>query len=545
MSSGAEHAVETLLASAGCTVGASYGAISPPVHFATTFERDADLAYRSSGGYCYARIANPTRSLFERAVAAAERPPSSASDPARDGLEVDAAAFASGMAAVCSVFQAMPSGHVLLSDDVYHGVRSGLQTAFGAWGLGYTEVDMSDDGAVRRAVLRAYADRLKGCADLDSASRALQHFTLLLWLETPTNPCCKVVDIRNVSDIAGGITCDDVLRAMAGGDLRAAAASGASSASGAAALQPLLQPLVVVDATWCTPCLVRPLACGADLVVHSATKYLGGHSDLTGGVVVGWRKASTTGGTSAHSGGGGGGGGGDAAAPTMVAGAVGTERADTVEIFRRVRQLQTACGAVMAPFDCWLCLRGMRSLGARMRAHCTNAMAAASMLASHPAVSHVYYPGLPSHAGHAIAAAQMNGRYGGMLSVRVHGGRAAAVHFAARLRIFRRATSLGGTESLVEHRRSIEPADSQTPDDLLRMSIGIEEEHDILDDLRQALDSLNLLEPVRAGAGPGAGAGEASARKGAKGASAAHMSITGSTPGRAVRRTPSGMIMQI
>ena len=493
-------AVDTILAGAGCEVDASTGAITPPIHLTSTFERDADLAY--SRGFCYSRISNPTRNLFERAIAAAETPalqdaphggagvgdaaptaaeataaleggalvtPSAAAEGAPDplaaaaaavaavvrrndaaargaGLRAEAAAFASGMAAVCTIFQAVPGGHVLLSDDVYHGVRFALQTSFAHWGLAYTLVDMSDLAAVESALLAAR----------EREGAVVGEGTTLVWLETPSNPCCKVVDVAAVARLAH----DD---ATGGG------------------------ALVVVDATWCTPCAMRPLELGADLVLHSATKYLGGHSDLTGGAVVGW----TTHSEAARGGGGGGSGtqssGGAAPPPPPPAPTVTRARADAVELFRRVRQLQGCYGAVMAPFDCWLCLRGMRSLGARMRMHCSNAMAVAEALAVHDKVSAVYYAGLPGHPGHAVAAAQMGGRFGGMLSFRVAGGREAAVAVAARLRVFRRATSLGGTESLVEHRRSIEPPDSATPDDLLRISVGIEAPEAIVADLLQAL----------------------------------------------------------
>jgi cystathionine gamma-synthase len=205
--------------------------------------------------------------------------------------------------------------------------------------------------------------------------------------------------------------------------------------------------LVVCDNTWATPALTRPLELGADLVMHSTTKYLGGHSDVQGGAVV--------------------------------------ARAED-RLFQSVRLAQTLAGGVPSPFDCWLVLRGARSLAARLRVHCENAATVARFLLGHPAVSGVHYPGLPSHPGHAIAARQM-GAFGGMLSFEVAGGRATAMAAAGRLRVITRATSLGGTESLIEHRASIEGALTRAPEGLLRMSVGLEHPEDIVADLDQAL----------------------------------------------------------
>ncbi|NNJ11727.1 aminotransferase class V-fold PLP-dependent enzyme [Chloroflexales bacterium ZM16-3] len=208
--------------------------------------------------------------------------------------------------------------------------------------------------------------------------------------------------------------------------------------------------LCAVDNTWATPVLQRPLDLGADLAIHATTKYLGGHSDVLGGAVVA-REAGP--------------------------------------FFERVRFIQGNGGAVPAPFDCWLVLRGIRTLAYRVRAHAEHAMRVAQFLAAHPQIERVYYPGLASHPGHAVAARQMRG-FGGMLSVEVRGGQAAAMGVAARVKIFTRATSLGGVESLIEHRASVEGPESKTPQSLLRLSIGLEHPDDLIADLAQALGGL-------------------------------------------------------
>lgn len=201
------------------------------------------------------------------------------------------------------------------------------------------------------------------------------------------------------------------------------------------------------DNTWATPVLQRPLELGADLAVHATTKYLGGHGDVLGGAVL-------------------------------------TRVED--DFFGRVRRVQTAYGAVPSPFDCWLVLRGVRTLPLRMRAHSENAAQLAAYLSDHPGVDAVHYPGLPDHAGHDLAARQMSG-FGGMLSFQLKGGLDSAMAVAAKVKVFTRATSLGGTESLIEHRASIEGPDTQTPQNLLRLSVGIEDPGDLIDDLAQAL----------------------------------------------------------
>jgi cystathionine gamma-synthase len=302
-----------------------------------------------------------------------------------------AAAFASGSAASAAVFQALaPGDHVLAPIDAYHGTIRLLREVFLPWGLAATFVDMTDPDAVRRA---------------------LRPTTRLVWVETPSNPLLKITDIAAIAAIAHAV--------------------------GARCL---------CDNTWASPVLQRPLALGADLVLHATTKYLGGHSDVLGGAVI-------------------------------------AREADA--FFQRIRLVQTSGGAVPSPFECWLTLRGIRTLPLRVRAQADAALRIARFLADHPAVTAVHYPGLEGHPGHAVAARQM-AAFGGMLSFQVAGGRDAALAVAARVRLFTRATSLGGTESLIEHRASIEGPGTSTPDDLLRCSIGLEHPDDLIADLAAA-----------------------------------------------------------
>ena len=235
----------------------------------------------------------------------------------------------------------------------------------------------------------------------------------MVWVETPANPLLSITDLALVTAMA--------------------------HENGA---------WVVCDNTFATPVCQRPFDFGVDVIVHSGTKYLGGHSDVLSGLVV--------------------------------------VREDAA-LLERLQSWQRLAGAVLAPFDCWLLRRSIATLGLRVRTQCTNALAIAEFLLSHPAIERVYYPGLPQHPGHAIAAAQMPGGFGGVLSVGIAGGSEAAIDTARRTRFFTRATSLGGVESLIEHRASIEGPGSSTPQNLLRLSIGIEDVEDLIDDLAQAL----------------------------------------------------------
>jgi cystathionine gamma-synthase len=300
-----------------------------------------------------------------------------------------AALFASGTAAAAAVFLALkPGDHVIAPKVMYWGLRN--------WLLGYgfhvELVDMSDPAALKRA---------------------MRPETKLVWAETPSNPTWEITDIAAAAEIA-----------HAGG------------------------ARLAVDSTCATPVLSKPLALGADLVMHSATKYLNGHSDLAAGALV--------------------------------------TRADD-EHWQRIKTLRAQLGGILGSFEAWLLLRGMRTLYPRVRMACANAQALAERLSAHPGVAQVLYPGLKSFPGHAIAAKQMTGGFGGMLSIRVKGGEQAAIGVAAKVKVWKRATSLGGVESLIEHRASVEGANSPCPTDLLRLSAGIEDVEDLARDLEEAL----------------------------------------------------------
>ena len=369
--------IETIAAQAAHSIDPATGAVAPPIHLSTTFERDEDGGY--SRGFVYSRANNPNRQHLEECMALLEG-------------GVGAAAFSSGMAAISSVFQALaPGDHVVVPSDCYHGTSRVLQDVFSTWGLAVTWADMTD---------------------LDQVRQAMRPNTRLVWTETPSNPLLKITDLAAVSEIAheGGALC-------------------------------------ACDNTWASPILQQPLSLGADLVMHSTTKYLGGHEDVLGGVIV---------------------------------------TGDDSEFYRRVRLIQNNFGAVPSPFDCWLVLRGIRTLHLRMLAHSERAMRIAQFLQDHPRVESVHYPGLASHPGHDAAAGQMSG-YGGMLSFQVTGNKGAAMEVAAGVRLFVRATSLGGTQSLIEHRASIEGPDTETPDNLLRVSVGLENVDDLIEDLAGAL----------------------------------------------------------
>lgn len=375
---GATMHFETKAIHSGRKVDPATGAVSLPLNTSTTFERHADGSYPA--GFEYTRDANPTRNAFEAAMAALE------------GGQT-AMAFASGMAATTALFEGHPAKRrIVVPDDMYFGIRALIDETDIGTRFDCVPIDMRDLVALR-------------CALTDAP-------TGLVWVETPSNPLIRVVDIRAICSIA--------------------------HAAGA---------LVVVDNTWATPVLQRPLAFGADAVVHSVTKYIGGHSDLMAGVVV---------------------------------------LPEGSPLERPLRMIQRHKGAVAAPFDCWLALRGVQTLPLRMRAHCENALKVANALTRHPAVEAVLFPGLPDDPGHALAAGQMSG-FGAMLSFIVKGDAETAMAVTARLRLIIRATSLGGTHTLIEHRASVEGPKTMAPAGLLRLSIGLEHPQDIIDDLIQAL----------------------------------------------------------
>ncbi|MGZ5932548.1 MAG: trans-sulfuration enzyme family protein [Rhizomicrobium sp.] len=306
----------------------------------------------------------------------------------------DAALFASGMAAATAVFLSLkPGDHVVAPRMMYWLLRSWLLNFATEWGLRVDLVDMTDLSAVKAAMRPG--------------------MTKLIWVETPANPTWDITDLGAVSQIA-----------------RDAGAR------------------LAVDSTVATPVFTRPLDLGADIVMHSATKYLNGHSDLIGG-------------------------------------ALATRRDD--EHWARIKMLRTQLGGVPGAFEAWLLLRGMRTLFPRVRTAAASAQAIAEHFSRHVLVSEVLYPGLKNFAGHANAARQMSGGFGGMLSIRVKGGEGAAIATAAHVRIWKRATSIGGVESLIEHRASAEGPDTPCPRDLLRLSVGVEEVTDLIDDLEAAL----------------------------------------------------------
>jgi cystathionine gamma-synthase len=303
--------------------------------------------------------------------------------------------FSSGMAAAAAVFQSLArDSHVVAPHVMYWGLRSWLRNFSEAWGLAVEFVDATSLDALRQAVRPGR--------------------TSLLWIETPANPLWSVTDIAGAAEIAH-----------------------AASA------------LLAVDSTAATPVLTQPLALGADLVMHSATKYLNGHSDV-------------------------------------MAGALTTARED--QFWARLRTARSSGGAILGGFEAYLLLRGMRTLFPRVERACRSAHQIAEALSGNPRVLEVFYPGLLGHPGHAVAARQMTGGFGGMLSVRVRGGEEAAIAAAARVEVWKRATSLGGVESLIEHRASVEGPDSPAPPDLLRLSVGIEDPGDLIADLESALN---------------------------------------------------------
>jgi cystathionine gamma-synthase len=354
-------------------------AVVPPIHMASTYERDADNGYRS--GRIYARADNPTFDQAEATLAALE-----------GGAK--ALIFSSGMSAATACFLALsPGDHVVVPKVMYWSLRNWLANFATHWGLEVAFVDADRTDAIAAAV-RPGA-------------------TKLVWLETPANPTWAVSDIAAACEIA--------------------------HKAGA---------LLAVDSTVATPVLTRPIEHGADLVMHEATKYLNGHSDIIAGALVGARD-------DAH--------------------------------WAKLRAIRAQLGTILGQTEAWLLMRGMRTLFPRVQWACRSAEALAQKFAGHPMVAEVLYPGLPSFGGHAVARKQMSGGFGGMLSVRIKGGERAAIATAARVELWKRATSLGGVESLIEHRASIEGPGTPCPTDLLRLSVGMEDAGDLHDDLDQAL----------------------------------------------------------
>lgn len=382
---GTRPGLGTLAIHAGQRPDPSTGAVMTPIYQTSTYAQSSPGEHQ---GFEYSRSHNPTRFAYERCAAGLEN--------GRRGF-----AFASGLAATSTVLELLETGsHVIAMDDVYGGTyRLFEQVRRRSAGLDFSWIDLSDPAAFEAAI---------------------RPETRMVWIETPTNPLLKLVDIEQVAAIARK-------RGL----------------------------LVVVDNTFCSPIVQRPLELGADIVLHSATKYLNGHSDMVGGMVV-----------------------------------VG----DNSELAEQLAFLQNSVGAVQGPFDSFLALRGLKTLHLRMKAHCENAQAIADFLGSKAAVQEVIYPGLTSHPQHELAKRQMNG-FGGIVSVRLKGGFEAARRFCERTELFTLAESLGGVESLVNHpavmTHASVPAERRVAlglgDDLVRLSVGVEDLADLTAELSQAL----------------------------------------------------------
>ncbi len=353
------------------------GAVATPLYLSTTFERSQDGSHPY--GYVYSRAENPNRELLESAMAILEN-------------GENALAFSSGMAAVNALLQTFkPGDHILIPEDAYYTLILLTQEVFAQWGLEYDTIDMSALANVKAAV---------------------KPNTKLIWVETPSNPQLRIVDIEEIAKIAhqNGAIC-------------------------------------AVDNTWATPVLQNPINLGADISMHATTKYIGGHSDVLSGILV-FKKEN--------------------------------------ELFTKIKLIQKLAGAVPSPFDCWLLTRGIKTLWLRVKAQTDSTEKIANFLQNHPKVEKVYYPGLASHLNSEVAKKQMTG-FGAMLSFNLKGSESEALAFTGKVKLFMPATSLGGVESLIEHRRSIEGPNSISPPNLLRISVGLESANDLIEDLEQAL----------------------------------------------------------
>jgi cystathionine gamma-synthase len=387
-------AFETLAIHAGQDPDPATGAVVPPIYQVSTYKQDG------VGGLRGKELGAAARWIEGYEYSRTDNPTRGALEECLVALEDGARglAFASGMAASDCLVRAVckPGDHVLIPDDAYGGTFRLFDKVLTGWGVSYRPVPMSDPAAVRAAL----------------AERPAR----LVWVETPTNPLLGIADIAALAHL-----CRD---------------------AGA---------MLVVDNTFASPYLQQPLALGADAVVHSTTKYIGGHSDVVGGAVV------------------------------VADSSLGDQLYFT----------RNAVGSAPGPFDSWLTLRGAKTLAVRMDRHCQNAQRVADMLTGHPRVSQVFYPGLPSHPGHEVAAKQMRG-FGGMVSFRARGGAAEAVEICGRTRLFTLGESLGGVESLIEHparmtHASVAGSALEVPADLVRLSVGIESADDLIEDLRTAL----------------------------------------------------------
>jgi len=373
--------LETLSIHAGNHSDPSTGAVVSPLILSTTFERAEDGSI-VEGRDIYTRASNPNRRALEEKLAALE-----------GGSE--AITFASGQAATMSIFHSLGGNcHVILPDDIYYNTKVIIDNLYANFGLTCTAVDMTDLGAIKRAIKKN---------------------TKLIWVESPSNPSLKITDIQAVVKIAKAKNI-----------------------------------LVACDNTWATPFFTRPFEFGVDLIMHSTTKYFGGHSDILGGCVILPLDSSQ------------------------------------IDLPSKIRTFQTVGGAVPSPFDCWLLSRSLSTFAIRMPVHAQNAMKLATFFEAQPQIEKVNYPGLKSNEYHKVAKNQMIGGFGGMMSILVKGGQKEAMELASKLKIFKHATSLGGVESLIEHRFSVEGIHSSSPENLLRISVGIENIEDLIADFKQA-----------------------------------------------------------
>lgn len=392
----------TLLAHAGVDSPQPNAPMSPPLNLATTYTRPPDGAY-DDGDFHYARMDNPTRLLLEQTVGNLE----CHGDEREYNDIVTSCAFASGMAGVSSLVMSHKAPvTVLLPTDLYHGVPTVLADVMDRFNVKYQKVDFSDESLLEKA--------------LSNASESNNN--VIVWIETPSNPKCQVIDIEAICNLV------DTFRSSSQSYIT-----------------------TVVDSTAAPPCITQPLRLGADAVLHSGTKYLGGHSDVLLGIVT--------------------------LSPWTQQGQ---------ELGPLLRGVQIDMGAVASPFDSWLTLRGLRTLQVRVQRQCKTALQLATFLHNHDFVASVHYPGLPSHPRHDVAKRQMK-LFGGILSFELE-DETKAMAVAGALRLAQRATSLGGTETLVEHRSSIEPPGRVTsPPGLLRVSVGLEDANDLIHDFDRAL----------------------------------------------------------
>ena len=374
---------ETKAVHAGREIDPTTGAVTTPIHLSTTYERSADGSY--TDGFMYSRGDNPNRRSLEECLTSLEN-------------GYDCVTYASGMAAISSVIEALPEDkpkRIVMADDMYFGVRTMLMETDIGRRFDIVTVDMTDLDKVKTVI--------------ESAE------TGLVWMETPSNPQIKIIDIKAVAEMAEQ--------------------AGAYS---------------VIDNTAATPVLQQPLELGVDFSLHSVTKYIGGHSDLLLGAVI---------------------------------------AKEDNDMLKNLRSWQHAKGAVPSSFDCWLALRGVQSLSARLMMQCSSAKIIAEFLESHEKIDAVYYPGLKSHPGHKIASKQMSD-FGGLLSFKIKGSGKDALKVANTVKIITQATSLGGTHTYIEHRASVEKELTMAPDNLLRLSVGLENAEDLKEDLEQALGSI-------------------------------------------------------